>query len=232
MSDLRVILLILGVIVVFVIYLYAVFKKRNLQDNPDAAVVLPVHEKVEPEFKITKDLLVDNIEPVITSRERIAPDLDLGSEEEGISSSDDAGDVEDNQLVQLHITALPTKIFSGEDILNVAEVLGLKYGDMGIFHHYGVGKMQSVNPIFSMANMFEPGNFDLTGAESFKTRGVTLFLCLPTPVDGNIAFELMLSNAHRLAKLLNGELRASDHNMLSKNKIENIREEINTNGNE
>ena len=139
-------------------------------------------------------------------------------------------DVDENQIITLHITALPTKTFGGNDILDAVNNVGLEFGDMNIFHHYGIGDMQTNQQLFSLIDMFEPGNFDLSRLDQHNTRGLTLFFCLPVRVDGQVVFELMLNTAQRLAKRLGGEIRGPEHNLLDDAQISAIRNKINEHG--
>ena len=72
--------------------------------------------------------------------------------------------------------------------------------------------------------MFEPGTFDLARIEAFTTSGVALFLQLPAPLDGAVAFELLLSTGQRLAELLGGELYASPRERLDSAAIKRMRQ--------
>jgi len=139
-------------------------------------------------------------------------------------------DVDDSQIITMHITALPTRVFNGNDILDAVNDVGLEFGEMNIFHHYGIGDMQSHRPLFSLTDMFEPGNFDLARLDQHNTRGLTLFFSLPVRVDSQVVFELMLNTAQRLAKRLGGEIRGSEHNLLDDAQITAIRNKINEHG--
>lgn len=136
-------------------------------------------------------------------------------------------DIDEDNIITLYVTALPTMAFAGNDILDAINNVGLEYGEMNIFHHYGMGEMHSNQPLFSMADMFEPGNFDLDKLDDHHTRGLSLFLCLPVRVDAQVVFELMLNIAQRLAESLGGEIRGSDHKLINDEQIAEIRNKIN-----
>ena len=84
-----------------------------------------------------------------------------------------------------------------------------------------------VRPLFSMADMYEPGSFDPDNMESRTTRGLSLFMCLPTPVEDTRAFELMLNTAERLAGILGGQVMGPDRKALNKEHIRSIYQIIN-----
>ncbi len=157
-------------------------------------------------------------------------DLFMGSEQD-VRAQDEQGDSDsieskDEQIITLHITALPVQIFKGNDILDAVNNVGMEYGEMNIFHHYGIGDMQGEQPLFSLSDMFEPGNFDIDKIDSHSTRGLSLFICLSNYVDGQVVFELMLNTAQRLSELLEGELRGADHNLLNDQQIAKMRQSI------
>jgi len=112
----------------------------------------------------------------------------------------------ESRIITFLIKASPGKTFFGDNILGATDAVGLKFGDMNIFHHHGVEGMESEGSVFSLANMYEPGYFELDKMETYQTRGLTLFMQLPAPMDNVLAFDLMQETATRLAKLLQGEI--------------------------
>ena len=77
-----------------------------------------------------------------------------------------------------------------------------------------------------MANLVEPGNFDLEKMADFSTPGLTLFAQLPGPLEGVRLFDEMLATAQRLAALLDGEIQDESHSDMSRQTIEHLREEL------
>jgi len=123
----------------------------------------------------------------------------------------------------LYVTASHIKTFTGTEIRQAADAVGMEYGVMDIFHHFGVGQMSTRHPLFSMANMFEPGNFNLDKLDSLTTRGIVLFMYRSIQVDGQVVFELLLNTAQRLANMLGGEIRGANHNLLTETEINTLR---------
>lgn len=155
---------------------------------------------------------------------------ELDAKPDNIDEPEDAGAdqaVDADRIISLHITALPAQTFSGRDIQAAVNEVGLKYGEMKIFHHYGVGEMHAEQPLFSLTDMFEPGYFELSNIDQHTTRGLTLFFCLPSRVDAQVVFELMLNTAQRLAHRLGGEIRGRDQNLIKDEQIAEIRNKIN-----
>ena len=100
----------------------------------------------------------------------------------------------------------------------------MTHGEMSVFHHFGAGELRRPNAIFSAANMFEPGTFDLTRIEVFRTSGIVLFMQLPSELEGPVAFELLLNTAQRLAELTSAELFASPRSPLDAKSIAHLRQ--------
>jgi len=130
----------------------------------------------------------------------------------------------DDGLINLYVRAREQRPFGGPELVRALNAVGMRFGDMSIFHHYGAGELKSDTPVFSAANMFEPGTFDLNKIEAFRTSGIVLFLQLPAPLEGPVAFELLLSSAQRLAELTGGELFGTPRHPLDAHAIAALRQ--------
>ena len=96
---------------------------------------------------------------------------------------------------------------------------------MNIFHKRFRGT--SNGPvIFSVANILNPGTFDLNAMAEFRTIGVSLFLALPSPINNLEAFEQMLNVAIHLKESLDGELKDDHRNVMTAQTIEHYRQRI------
>ena len=127
------------------------------------------------------------------------------------------------RIVTLFVTARDGAMFAGSDLVVAAEKAGLEFGDRGIFHRMAAGKPDA-GPIFSMANMLKPGNFDMARIESLDTQGLTLFMALPGPLSALDAWDAMLPTAQRLAELLDANLLDEKHGALGRQGIAHIRD--------
>ena len=79
---------------------------------------------------------------------------------------------------------------------------------------------------FSVANMMQPGVFDLEGMESLSTKGLMFFLTLPGPQDMTRAFDLMLQTAQTVAESLGGDVLDETRSVLTKQYVERVRQSI------
>jgi cell division protein ZipA len=129
------------------------------------------------------------------------------------------------RIVTLFVVARDGCQFSGSDLVVAAEKAGLEYGDMGIYHRLVDGKRE-LGPIFSVANMLKPGNFDLARLDSLRTLGVSFFMTLPAPLPALDAWDAMLPTAQRLAELLDGHVLDEERNALGRQRIAHIRDEL------
>jgi len=127
--------------------------------------------------------------------------------------------------VTLFVVAREGGYFNGPDLVVAAEKAGLEFGDMGIYHRLVDGKRE-LGPIFSVANMLKPGNFDLSRLDGLHTPGVSFFMTLPAPLPALDAWDAMLPTAQRLAELLDGQVLDEERNALGRQRIAHIRDQL------
>jgi cell division protein ZipA len=130
-----------------------------------------------------------------------------------------------DRIVTLFVAARAGETFSGANLIVAAEKAGLMFGDMGIFHRLLPGKPQA-GPVFSMANMIKPGNFDMRRVDELRTPGVSFFMTLPGPLPALDAWDAMLPTAQRLAELLDGSVLDEERNALGRQGVAHIRDEL------
>ena len=144
---------------------------------------------------------------------------------EKVAPSEPAFPAEPSEVLVLNVMAREGGEVAGDDLLEALITSGLKFGDMNIFHKR-TGAQGKGPAIFSVANILNPGTFDLNTISEFSTLGVSLFMALPTPVNNLEAFEVMISTARKLQAHLNAELRDDHRNMLTAQTIEHYRQRI------
>jgi cell division protein ZipA len=111
-----------------------------------------------------------------------------------------------------------------DTVLLALRAAGLRHGRYGIFHKL-VDEF-SDDARFSVANLMEPGSFDLARASETKIPGMSFFMILPGPGDGVDRFDDMVRTARDLARELNGELRDEQGSSWSIQRERFVREEI------
>jgi len=129
------------------------------------------------------------------------------------------------RIVTLFVVAREGESFNGPNMVVAAEKAGLEFGDMGIYHRLLEGKRE-LGPIFSVANMLKPGNFDLGRLDALLTPGVSFFMTLPGPLSALDAWDAMLPTAQRLAELLDGHVLDEERNALGRQRIAHIRDQL------
>jgi cell division protein ZipA len=129
------------------------------------------------------------------------------------------------KLVMLYLAAKSGQSISGAELVLATEKVGLVYGHNNIYHRLAEGANAN-EPIFSMANVIQPGYFDLEQIDTLQTPGVSFFMTLPGPVTAIQAWDSMLPIAERMAQLLDAVLLDSDRNALGRQRILHIKEEL------
>ena len=129
------------------------------------------------------------------------------------------------RIVSLFVVAREGTLFNGPDLIVAAEKAGLEFGDMGIYHRLVDGKRE-LGPIFSVANMLKPGNFDLARLDLLHTPGVSFFMTLPAPLPALDAWDAMLPTAQRMAELLDGLVLDEERNALGRQCVAHIRDQL------
>ena len=109
-------------------------------------------------------------------------------------------------VVALHIVAKEGE-FVGAELVKAANLAAMRYGEMDIFHFLGA---TSGAVTFRMANMLEPGTFDLENLNGFTTPGVLLFMESEQQDELATSLESMVKVARSICDQLDGQL-CDDH---------------------
>ena len=110
------------------------------------------------------------------------------------------------EVLALYLRPARSEAFEGRALEQALAAAGMRFGERNIYHHFGTGELSCKRPLFSLANMFEPGEFDPETMDGFTTAGVALFIQFPAELDGPVAFEFFLNAAQRLTDQLKAEL--------------------------
>jgi cell division protein ZipA len=133
-------------------------------------------------------------------------------------------------LINLTVMAPQDMTFDPHYLKQTLDDSGLSHGDMHIYHYYRRPRSE-LEPnrgqrLFSIANIVEPGHFDPQDIQTYRTPGLALFLQLPGPIDGVLAFEKMHQMGEMLAKKLSGILCDDKYNKVTAQSITHIKDEI------
>ena len=169
---------------------------------------LPFDEPKEPQLNFSA--LADDDEP------RLHTEADYAVEAEPEPEPQTAAVVEEEpaEVLILYVLLPEDKEMKGPDLLSLLLTLGFKYGEMDIFHRH-LDSAGSGAVLFSLANMFNPGTFDLENIEKLGTRGVSLFMTLPGPGEPLQNFNLMHNAAKKLAEEFGGQVLDGQRSVLT-----------------
>ena len=129
-------------------------------------------------------------------------------------------------LIVLTIIAPDGRDLAGPVIAEALTAFELRPDDHGMFHHYGNRRGPTHDPVFSVANVLEPGVFDLAAMDQLVTPGLCLFLRRPGPLPGTVAFDLMLDVGARLARALEAALCDDQRCRLTLQATQALRERV------
>jgi len=228
MENLRWILLLAGIAVVLVIYLVSYYQGRRKQppvprNKLRSQPLLNETDAVTADVDLT-DAFDDELEQLgqIISADTPAVeaisvvDLPAGKREPAAAA---------DQVFMLFVEAPKGVPFRGPILLGALAAAQLEFGDMDIFHRVEQDNGQE-KVLFSVANIREPGTFDLSAMESFTSEGVVLFMQVPGAVDAVRAFDVMVESSRVLADNLDSRVCDASHSQLTKQAISHMREEV------
>jgi cell division protein ZipA len=115
--------------------------------------------------------------------------------------------------------------FSGRAIDQAARQFGLQFGLMNIYHKKN-DQALGCRHLFSLANLYQPGEFDPAKVDRFRTQGLTLFMNVPCAYQPVRVFEQMVLVAKGLCEKLDGRLEDHEHHPLTDQGLMVIRTQI------
>lgn len=109
--------------------------------------------------------------------------------------------VAENGIATLYVVAAEGQQFIGTYVVQHLETLGFQFGEYQIFHRHQHADDPNSPVMFSVANMIQPGTFDLNRIDRFSTVGLVMFMHLPSDIT---KMKMMISTAEGLAQSLGG----------------------------
>lgn len=117
-------------------------------------------------------------------------------------------------LASLNIEAIGPTGFSGRAIDQVARHFGLQFGAMNIYHKKN-DQAIGCRHLFSLANLYQPGEFNIDKLDRFRTQGLSLFMNVPCAYQPVRVFDDLVATARGLCKMLEGRIHDNEHRPLS-----------------
>jgi cell division protein ZipA len=131
-----------------------------------------------------------------------------------------------SEVLVLNVVARPDREITGVEMLQVLLANQLRFGDMAIFHRH-TGADTSTPVLFSVANLVNPGTFDLNRISEFATRGLCFFMTLPSATSNNMqAFDQMLDAAQKVRIALDADLKDDNRSVMTAQTIEHYRQRV------
>ena len=113
-----------------------------------------------------------------------------------------------DEVLTIFVRARKGMQFGGHEVVEALLRSGVNYGSKKIFHAHFDDKLKN-EVSFSVANMVEPGYFDIEALSEFSTTGLIFFMSLPKQ-NPHIALRTMVEAARATSTALDGEVYDSD----------------------
>ncbi|MFT2090789.1 cell division protein ZipA [Paraglaciecola sp. 2405UD69-4] len=133
--------------------------------------------------------------------------------------------VQAQEVLVLNVKTPDGDPISGAALLPMLLTLGFKFGDQDIFHRH-VNSNGKGPVLFSLANMFKPGVFDIDNLENFSTQGVSLFMILPIEGEPHQVFNMMHNAARKIAEEFSAQIYDAKRTLLTKQSLQQYVEKI------
>ena len=234
MAELRIILLVLGVLLVLGIYLFERMRRRRVPPPPaDWYEIDGYNEQAVSDEDFSDDNRASSdteewVGRAFTAQRRDVLDEAQLDELKGLAGREEPPNSEEmpalrphhpasapleepdkrqaplaEEVIVLTLMAAEGTALRGTRLLKTLQEAGLAHGDMEIFHFIPDGHR---TPLFSVANILEPGRFELSEMAQLETPGIALFMQLPAEMAGPEALKLLLQRSRQIAAQLNATL--------------------------
>ncbi len=227
--------LLLGIGVLVVAGVYWVSRRAGGGKTPAAQREPPVPPREDPEHVADPPLKEPAARQIEEHREEPAAAPAAAPRVAQTGRHDDftaaPGHTLEDKLLVLHVRSKSPHQFAGADILRIAEQAGLERAagsDGGVFRRRAPGSTAASTepPLFYLANMFSPGEFEWAGMETFSTTGLSLFAQLPGALTPPETFDELLRCARLFADGLHGAVLDESRSDLTVQTIRHLREEL------
>jgi len=215
--------LFVGIVVIASIYFFGrKFRQKKRQDND-------IFDDDLPAFNAKNwDDFDEGVGPV---------KIISGDNPVSADSNVDENSEQQSDIVMLYILPKLDGVFQGSQINSSVQAMGLKFGDMNIYHYSKLieneedeelsGESQS-RMVFSLANMHEPGFFDPETIHELTSTGLIVFMQINTSssVDALDDLTEMLQRSYQIAGLIDGRLCNHKQQPLTEQDAQRYREQV------
>ena len=214
--ELRWVLLGLGLLVILAVFLGGVIKGRSrASESPrsepeiwpgESGAASPVTESPEFEEGLTTTIETAGESPGDAEHDIPFP---VDADEQPAESQETSGTAhsapDEERVVSLRLIPREGELLDAERTVRALREAGLQHGPYEIFHY--CEDRNAPESGFSVANLVEPGTFDLSSVAGSQLPGMTFFLILPGSRDPVERFDRMVGIARELCQSLDAQLR-------------------------
>ncbi len=245
--ELRWVVLGLGLLVILAVLLFGLLKPRSRvteqrRSEPKLGTIEPVAARPafvparsadrpaaedgdEGEDDVEVEVEVEGaLPPAVKERTPPGPELDVNFGTSGAAAgmADDTEGAE--RVVSLRLVAGKGRQLDANRTLQALREAGLQHGPFDIFHYCEDQDVPESG--FSVANLVEPGTFDLTDLAGSTLPGMTFFMVLPGTRGPVERFDRMVETARDLCRSLDAEMLDEAGNSWSIQGERYLREEL------
>lgn len=206
MTELRIIILLIGAVVLWLIYYLGT---RNDKKGADTEL-----SNFESDF----DLDVKQPRPNDFPRKSTGITVDQAHD---LHQQEEKQNPKNEKIITLFLHAKDGQQFDWHLIQSAAEQVGLELGNDNLYYRFnGFGENKQL--IFMVANMLKPGVFQ----PDMRTTGLVLIMTLPGVMSALDMWDTMFPVGERIAEILGGKLTDEKHHIFSRQRIASMREEM------
>ncbi len=140
------------------------------------------------------------------------------------NSAEDDNDVAIDDIISVYVLAPQHEAIKGEQILSASYALNLEHGDMKIFHRYSETANREIQ--FSLANIQEPGWFEVNEMHQMETPGISFFMQVNLVENPSHVLDDMLICAHSMSTMLGAVLCSAQRKPLDEAYTSDLRDKV------
>ena len=138
-------------------------------------------------------------------------------------SPSDNNSSQTQDVLAMHLMASKGEMINGQMLLDAVLAVGFRFGGRKIFDRH-LNEQGSGDVLFSLANVANPGTFDLNTIADIQTPGVSLFMQLDGLADPVTAFDIMVDTVDRLVAQLHLHVLDETRSSMTKQTIDHYRQ--------
>lgn len=156
----------------------------------------------QPSLSQANSLQSNPLQPSPSQPEPLQPSPEAVYDRSEEQPQSQAQGIAQQDFIVLYVVAPENRVFNGAYLAQALEELGFVYSEEGIFHRHLDTLASPV--LYSVANIHQPGTFDLATMAEFSTIGVAIFMQLSGSAKDRVNFIHLCQDARNLADKLAG----------------------------